>query len=309
MNKALHFAWWLTVPGSDESPVQLYATGASEVVKVEAWASGRRFAPFFSSQPNPSMPPVLWWNAKRELYTARITFTDGSVVEPAPLDMRTDLWPLRLDAPPAEHRAHTRYMGRAFTAPLTAKEGWNGPELDLWVDHCAFNGGGPASVEAWFPGWRRVYVTDCSFTNCAGGPQGTNVELVRGCVLRDIGNDALSNALVVWGASIVGHVKGRADFHPDTYSFNGRGPQAQAKLLAGIRDFSNGSQGIFADRSTLVRNAAIVQCHIATDGVGAALSLENSVENILIDSCRFDGPRFITSSRTNVVIRKSPGVS
>lgn len=306
MNQALHFAWWLTVPGSDEQLVQLYATGASPAVKCDVDIGRQRFRPKPSPHPNASMPPVFWWKNGGAVYNARVTFEDGSVVVLPALDMRPKARGAMSSA--AEQNCDTVCRGLAISKPIVATTPWGEAKYDLWVDGCTFNGGGVGNIDNWFPGWRAVYITNCAFEHCMSGPQGSNVELVRSVFMQSIGGDALSDARVVWDVAIADHVKGRADLHPDTYQFRSRGPQVEPKLLAGIRDQSKGSQGIFADRSTFVRNAAIVQCRIGTDGVGVSLQLAAGCENVLIDDCRFDvGPTDLPN-RSNVVIRKSTGV-
>ncbi len=306
MNQPLHFATWLTVPGSDEENIQLYAAGESPVVAYEVQAGRLPFKPK-PRQWNHKLPPICLWPNKREIYTAKVRFQDGSVVTLPTLDMRKVEFTGGA-TPTTDHRAHVKYCGLTIKQPIAAVTPYGNALYDLWVDSCVFVGGGLDKIDNWFPGWRRVYVTNCTFDSCMSGPQGANVELVRNAYLYSIGGDALSDARVVWGADIDGHIKGRADLHPDTYQFRSRGPTIDFKLLAGIRDHSNGSQGIFADRSTAVRNAVIVNCDISTDGVGAALSLEHSAENVLIDGCTFRGPTRI-ANRKNVVIRNTPGVS
>lgn len=310
MNQPIHFATWLTVPGSDEENIQLCAFGTSPAIIYEVSEESRVIRTEFRPKPrrwNFKLPPLCLWPNRRKLYNAKVLFQDGSVVTLPPLDMSKVEFTGGATTD-REHRSHTNLSGLQIKSPIVATTPFGNALYDLWVDSCVFSAGALDKIDNWFPGWRRVYVTNCTFDTCMSGPQGNNVEMVRNAYLYNIGGDALSDARIVWGAEVVGHVKGRADLHPDSYQFRSRGPTSDFKLLAGITDHSNGSQGIFADRSTAVRNAVIASCDIRTDGVGAALSLEHSTENVLIENCTFRGPTRI-EQRTNVVIRNTPGVS
>lgn len=295
-------AHFLTPPGSSDA-VELAAFHPDGIAAYEIkagiipkWRVVRMVRPDWLGGP----PRAILGNANGRKLEVRVHAGDGGTWESI---YDGDFQWEGGHAEVTQARQHLLIRNAKIFRPIDAVTPWGNAQFDVWFDNCYFVGRGTADgIDGWAPGFRRVYFTHCDASETQNAFGGNNVHLARGCAARLIGSDAFSDALCVWNC--YAHEQGGAEthLHPDVYQFRGNGPLVTPKVIAGLFCRSpKRTQGIFADASTPVRNAAIVGCYVRATSAG--LSLEGPVsENVFIERSYFD-PTNGVSHPDQVVMR------
>lgn len=184
------------------------------------------------------------------------------------------------------------------TCKLTLQVGSGGPRLirgvtnptigsgDVWVDKCTFT----STPQT---GSCRLWMTNCTVTGASRGVGPCpDVQMVRGCVFKNLSDDGVQNCGLVVDVRIEGIDPGTSGIHADALQGWGRtyGGWIWYNVIAEKLEY----QGIFIRSMGKTRGMAMVKCKMTMDGPltisgASGNALTGEWDHLLIRDCVFTG--------------------